>query len=94
MSTRTFFYRLSEGMRVTVRPTYLREQSAPYAAQHVFAYHVRIENVGEQSAQLLTRRWLIHDDAGGGHARRRGGRRRRAAVIAPGACTSTAASAS
>jgi ApaG protein len=61
---RPFFHRETEGIRVTVRPAYLREQSRPYAAQHVFAYHVRIENVGDQSAQLLTRRWLIHDDGG------------------------------
>jgi ApaG protein len=64
MSTRTFFYRLSEGMRVTVRPTYLRRRSRPYAQEYVFTYHVRIENVGDLSAQLLTRRWLIHDSGG------------------------------
>ncbi len=64
MPPRPFFHRETEGIRVTVRPSYLREQSRPYAAQHVFAYHVRIENVGAQQAQLLARRWLIHDDAG------------------------------
>ncbi|MDF1502022.1 Co2+/Mg2+ efflux protein ApaG [Roseisolibacter sp. H3M3-2] len=61
---RPLFHRETEGIRVTVRPSYLREQSRPYAAQHVFAYHVRIENVGARSAQLLSRSWLIHDDAG------------------------------
>lgn len=64
MQPRPFFYRQSEGIRVTVRPAYLREQSRPDAAQYVFAYHVRIENVGEQAAQLLTRRWQIHDAIG------------------------------
>ena len=34
-------------------------------AQFVFAYHIRIENVGDQAAQLRTRRWLIHDEAVG-----------------------------
>jgi ApaG protein len=61
---RPFFYRETEGIRVTVRPTYLREQSRPYAGQYVFAYQVRIENVGAQAAQLMTRRWEIHDSAG------------------------------
>ena len=31
---------------------------------YVFAYAVRIENVGAIPAQLLSRRWLIHDDIG------------------------------
>ncbi|MGZ8379311.1 MAG: Co2+/Mg2+ efflux protein ApaG [Gemmatirosa sp.] len=64
MAGRPFFHRQTEGIRVTVRPSYLRDQSRPSAAQYVFAYHVRIENVGDQSAQLLTRRWQIHDEGG------------------------------
>ena len=64
MPTRAFYYRLSEGMRVTVRPTYLRRRSRPYAQEYVFTYHVRIENVSDHSAQLLTRRWLIRDSGG------------------------------
>ena len=64
MSRRPFFYRESNGIRVTVRPTYLPEQSRPHARHYVFAYYVRIENVGTQSAQLLSRRWRIHDSIG------------------------------
>jgi ApaG protein len=60
-----FYYRISSGIRITVRPSYLRERSNPMLGQFVFAYHIRIENVGEQAAQLRTRRWLIHDDAVG-----------------------------
>jgi ApaG protein len=30
----------------------------------VFAYYVRIENVGQVAAQLLSRRWRIHDSIG------------------------------
>lgn len=59
-----FFYKLSNGFRVTVRPSYLADQSSPDERQFVFSYAVRIENVGERPAQLLSRRWLIHDDAG------------------------------
>ncbi len=32
----------------------------------MFAYFVRIENVEKMAAQLLTRRWLIHDSVGDG----------------------------
>jgi len=57
------FYRMTEGIRITVRPSYRPAQSNPIVGQFVFAYHVRIENCGEQAAKLLTRRWLIHDEA-------------------------------
>ncbi len=64
MSSRPFYYRETDGIRVTVRPSYLREQSRPAEGQYVFVYHVRVENVGERTAQLMSRRWLIHDDTG------------------------------
>jgi ApaG protein len=60
-----FFYRITSGIRVTVRPTFVPERSNALLGQFVFVYHVRIENVGTQAAQLRTRRWLIHDDAAG-----------------------------
>jgi ApaG protein len=43
---------------------YLRDQSEPSQQHYVFAYFVRIENVGAGVAQLLSRRWLIHDSSG------------------------------
>ncbi len=60
-----FFYRMTSGIRISVRPAYLRERSNPLLEQYVFAYDIRIENVGDQAAQLRTRRWLIHDEAVG-----------------------------
>ena len=60
-----FYYRLTAGIRISVRPTYLQERSNPMLGQFVFAYHIRIENVGDQTAQLRTRRWTIHDDMAG-----------------------------
>ena len=62
--TPPFFYRLSHGIRITVRPEYLADQSDPARQRFVFAYHVRIENVGTQPARLLTRHWRIHDSIG------------------------------
>jgi ApaG protein len=64
MAPRPFFYRETEGIRITVRPQYLRDQSQPSHRHFVFAYAVRIENVGRQAAQLRSRRWLIHDASG------------------------------
>lgn len=64
MTARQFFYRETSGVRVTVRPRYLADQSLPEGGRFVFAYFVRIENVGAQQVQLLSRRWLIHDSVG------------------------------
>jgi ApaG protein len=62
--TAPFYYAITEGIRVTVRPVYLPDQSEPVRSRFVFAYHIRIENVGERAAQLRTRHWRIHDEAG------------------------------
>lgn len=64
MPANPFYYKESFGIRITVRPMYLREQSEPSAHHYVFAYFVRIENVRQTPAQLMSRRWLIHDSAG------------------------------
>ena len=64
MSGRPFYHRESEGIRITVRPLFVPEQSDPVHRRFVFAYFIRLENVSKVTAQLLTRRWLIHDDAG------------------------------
>lgn len=59
-----FFYCHTEGIRITVKPAYLPDQSRPGQKHFVFAYRVRIENVGGQPAQLVTRHWRIHDSVG------------------------------
>lgn len=59
-----FYHRITDGIRVTVRPLYVAEQSDPEQGRFVFAYHIRLENVTDRAAQLLTRRWLIHDSVG------------------------------
>ncbi|MGQ0538782.1 MAG: Co2+/Mg2+ efflux protein ApaG [Gemmatimonadaceae bacterium] len=61
---RPFYYRETNGIRITVRPMFLPTHSAPSEHRYVFAYFVRIENVGEQAAQLLSRHWYIHDSIG------------------------------
>ena len=55
---------LTDGIRVTVRPRFSLAQSDPAEGEFVFSYHVRMENVGPQAAQLLFRHWLIHDSTG------------------------------
>lgn len=61
---RPFFYKISNGIRITVKPLFLKEQSDPDGHHYVFAYFIRIENVGLTGARLMSRRWLIHDEIG------------------------------
>lgn len=60
----SFYYRLTEGIRITVRPSFLANQSRPSLGHFVFGYAVRIENIGREPAKLLTRLWRIHDSIG------------------------------
>ncbi|HET7459994.1 MAG TPA: Co2+/Mg2+ efflux protein ApaG [Longimicrobium sp.] len=59
------YYRITDGIRVTVHPRYLPEHSDLFAPRHVFGYRIRIENVGAQPAQLIWRHWYIHDALAG-----------------------------
>lgn len=49
---------------VTAQPVYLEEQSSPAEHRYVWAYRIRIENLGRETVQLLTRHWRITDANG------------------------------
>jgi ApaG protein len=49
----------TRGIRVQVTSTYLPERSSPRDCQYLFAYHIRISNVGSETAQLVSREWII-----------------------------------
>ncbi len=49
----------TNGIRIQVRSVYLPERSSPEEGYYFFAYHVRISNVGEKTAQLVSREWII-----------------------------------
>lgn len=49
---------------IRVAPRYHPEQSDPSAPRHVWSYHVRIENNGLDTVQLLSRYWEISDGHG------------------------------
>jgi len=48
-------------IRVDVETRYIEDQSNPEQNYYVFAYTITIQNQGRQSAQLLTRHWVITD---------------------------------
>ena len=49
----------TRGIRVQVTSSYLPERSSPRDCQYLFAYHIRISNVGSETAQLVSREWVI-----------------------------------
>ncbi len=51
-------------IKVIVEPFFLEEQSEPEDNHFVWAYHVRIENNGQKTVQLMTRHWRITDSLG------------------------------
>jgi ApaG protein len=56
--------RTTLGIRVQVRSAYVAERSEPSQGRYFFAYKVRITNVGTETAQLVSRRWVITDADG------------------------------
>ena len=62
--TSAMYSETTRSIKVTVRPFYLDQQSAPAEDRYVWAYHVRIENEGGQTVQLRNRHWQITDALG------------------------------
>ena len=49
----------TRGIRIEVQSAYMPERSAPGDGEYLFEYHVRISNVGAETAQLVSREWII-----------------------------------
>jgi len=58
----------THGVTVRVSVSYLPEQSEPGRGRWFWAYHIRLENDGDQAVQLLSRRWVITDGRGARHS--------------------------
>ncbi len=61
------FHATTRDINVHVAVTFLPEQSEPDRGRWFWAYHIRIENRGDQPVQLLTRHWVITDGRGAQH---------------------------
>jgi ApaG protein len=55
---------VTQGIRVSVRTSYIAEQSVPREHRYVFAYSIRIANEGGRTAQLVNRHWIITHGTG------------------------------
>jgi ApaG protein len=54
----------TSGIRVQVISQFLPERSSPREGQFLFAYTITIANTGDETAQLLSRHWIITDAEG------------------------------
>ena len=54
----------TRGIRVQVRTAYVPERSSPRDNHYFFSYTVTISNEGQQSAQLVSRKWIISNAEG------------------------------
>jgi len=75
----------TNGIRVQVTTKYLPERSSPRDSEYWFAYFIRISNVGGETAQLLSRHWVITNTDGEEEDVRGDGVVGEQPVLAPGA---------
>jgi ApaG protein len=54
----------TRGIRIRVISSYLPERSEPERSQWFFMYDVEIANLGSETAQLVSRHWIITDANG------------------------------
>jgi len=54
----------TNGIRVQVTTKFLPERSSPRDGEYLFAYFIRITNVGSETAQLISRHWVITNTDG------------------------------
>jgi ApaG protein len=63
-STADGYVAVTRDIRVSVRSFFLTDQSRPDEGKFVWAYRIKIENLGRDTVQLLKRTWRITDARG------------------------------
>jgi ApaG protein len=58
------FVAVTSGIRVSVWPQYLVEESDPDESRYFWAYTIEIENESRETVQLRSRIWRITDESG------------------------------
>ena len=58
------YTKTTKRINITVNPFYLEDQSEPDEQHFVWAYQITINNLGEESVQLINRFWKIIDSNG------------------------------
>ncbi|PRQ06774.1 Co2+/Mg2+ efflux protein ApaG [Enhygromyxa salina] len=55
---------VTRNIRVSVHAHYIEQRSRPEDGLWFFAYRVELENVGDETTQLISRHWVITDGEG------------------------------
>jgi ApaG protein len=55
---------ITRGVLVEVQSEYIPERSNPEKNYYFFSYHIKITNKGNETAQLLSRHWIITNSEG------------------------------
>jgi ApaG protein len=55
---------VTRGIRVSVQPLYLTDQSEPDEGRYMWAYTIDIENESRETVRLRSRIWRITDETG------------------------------
>ncbi|MCC0003104.1 MAG: Co2+/Mg2+ efflux protein ApaG [Methylobacteriaceae bacterium] len=55
---------ITHDIQVTVLPNFLAEQSDPAQGRYFWSYTIEIANLGDTTAQLMSRHWIITDAEG------------------------------
>lgn len=58
------YEKVTRGVRVSVRPEFIEDQSDPAAGRYLWAYTIDITNEGKVAVRLRTRYWRITDENG------------------------------
>lgn len=61
------FSETTRDITVRVGVAFMPEQSEPDRGRYFWSYHIRIENGGQETVQLISREWTITDGEGGRH---------------------------
>jgi ApaG protein len=64
MSTKGHSDKVTDGVRVRAAACYMENESDPSMQQFLYGYRIQLENVGEETVQLLSRHWVIVDAQG------------------------------
>jgi len=51
----------TRGIKISVETEYQPAYSSPTQFHYVFTYRITIENLSDQTIQLINRHWYIHD---------------------------------
>ncbi len=54
----------TNGIRITVKPSFVASQSNPQKGLFIYRYNIRIENCSSDIVRLMSRYWIITDSQG------------------------------